>query len=162
MSVSACGGPTPELSEGGGGPLLWLLGARRPAPVGALLLVALCVASCGSPPVIYGKVMKRVPSPNGSSTAMITRSDAGATTPYSYHVYIVSRADRWPAEVLRADHQQGLALRWDDEDNLTIHMDCGRIFTYLNFDDVIDRRHGSLLRTITVHLDNGGLCPGQR
>jgi len=58
---------------------------------------------------------------------------------------------------MRADHVRNVKLRWSDEKHLEINMDCGRIFKYTNFFDVMDS-NGKLLYVINARLTNTSLC----
>ena len=80
----------------------------------------------------------------------------GATVSEVFSARILQR-EKKPIEVMRADHVRNVKLRWSDEKNLEINMDCGRIFKYTNFFDVMDR-NGKLLYAINVRLTNTSLC----
>ena len=96
------------------------------------------------------------PSPDAALQAVVVTENFGATVSQVYSARILQR-DKEPVEVMRADHVRNVTLRWSDEKNLEINMDCGRIFRYTNFFDVIDR-NGKLLHGINVRLTNTSLC----
>jgi hypothetical protein len=60
-------------------------------------------------------------------------------------------------EIYRADRVQGLKLRWIDSRHLELDMDCGRIFHYSNFFDVLDKS-GSKMYRINITLRSSALC----
>ena len=97
-----------------------------------------------------------VPSPDAALQAVVMTENFGATVSEVFSARILQR-DKKPIEVMRADHVRNVKLRWRDEKNLEINMDCGRIFKYTNFFDVIDR-NCKLLYAINVRLTNTSLC----
>jgi hypothetical protein len=56
-----------------------------------LLLVAVCVTSCGIP--VDGKILDRVPSSDSRFEAVLLTKDGGATTSTACHVAVVRRSD---------------------------------------------------------------------
>ena len=96
------------------------------------------------------------PSSDAALQAVVVTEGFGATVSEVYSVRILQR-DKKPEEIMRADHVRNVKLRWSDEKHLEINMDCGRIFKYTNFFDVMDS-NGKLLYAINVRLTNTLLC----
>jgi hypothetical protein len=95
-------------------------------------------------------------SSDAALQAVVVTEGFGATVSEVYSVRILQRGKK-PEEVMRADHVRNVTLRWSDEKHLEINMDCGRIFKYTNFFDVMDS-NGKLLYAINVRLTNTSLC----
>jgi hypothetical protein len=95
-------------------------------------------------------------SANGSVEASIVIEGFGATVPEVYSIRI-RQGDNESGEIMKADHVQNLTVRWKDDKNLEINLDCGRIFQFTNFFDVIDKG-GSLIYGINIRLLNTSLC----
>ena len=95
-------------------------------------------------------------SSDAALQAVVVTEGFGATVSEVYSVRILQRGKK-PEEVMRADHVRNVMLRWNDEKHLEINMDCGRIFKYTNFFDVMDS-NGKLLYAINVRLTNTSLC----
>ena len=68
---------------------------------------------------------------------MLARTNAHATVPYVYRVYVVARGKSTPREqdweVFRADHVEGVSLAWPRVGLLEIRYDQARIFHFTNF-----------------------------
>lgn len=125
-------------------------------------LISSVMAGCTGHTRLSGDVIQKLPAPKGDVTAIETRYDGGATVPFSYSVYISWPGDKSrPYKVFVADHQSGLRVKWANDTTLVISMECGRIFKYSNFADIIDYRGGALKKVITIklHVATGGLCP---
>jgi hypothetical protein len=126
-------------------------------------LIFLCISlalvtSCGysGDAGEIGDVIKSVHNSSGI-VATITRSGGGATTGFAYHVYVGARSSASHFnEILLADKIQNLTASWNN-DKLTIKMECGRIFRYTNFVDLLNE-NGRLYREITVELIDPNVC----
>src|SRR5205814_8558867 len=117
----------------------------RGLSVAALLLAC----SCGRSLEVVGDVVAKSVRPNHAGQIVISRYNGGATVAYGYHVYVVDRFGV-PDEVLVADHVKGLRARWSGNNHIVISMACGRVFSYTNFANSIDRRTGELLEVTAV------------
>lgn len=93
--------------------LLWLLSAM--------------LLGCGGIP--RGEEVARVPSPNGRMEAIVTESNGGATTSFSYNVYVASAGSprpQWGGPVVklygafRNEGSYGVNLKWSGDGKLTV------------------------------------------
>ena len=89
----------------------------------------------------------RVSSPNGIFDALIVEGNGGATTGYSYYVYVVKSGTVFEGKsnvfdikraTLIADHIEDLKLAWSGKDVLDITYKSARIFHFTNFEEVTD------------------------
>ncbi|MHB1056517.1 MAG: hypothetical protein ACYC0F_01370 [Rhodanobacter sp.] len=120
-----------------------------------LMIAALLVTSCNS----HDQPEDILRTVHGDSNvyAIVTRSGEGATTDFAYHVYVgKSKKFNKKNEILLADNLKGLDLFWDNS-HLTIKMDCGRVFRYRNFFDILDES-GQLSKEISINLAVPGPC----
>lgn len=99
----------------------------------ALALVALSVLFVGCSRVALGEQVAVATSPDGSIDAIVTESSAGATTSYSYNVYLARRGSprsEWGPRIVslyaavRNDHAYGVNVKWTGED--TVVVECFR------------------------------------
>lgn len=130
---------------------------RKIAP--GFLIAAALLAGCDHSLTDNGQdqaVKYSARSPNGVVKASLVTEGFGATVPDVYSVRL-RPGDRDAEEVIRADHVQNLTLHWKDDKHLEINMDCGRIFRFTNFVDVLDK-NAQLQYVIDVRLLNTSLC----
>jgi len=92
-----------------------------------LWFVSGILLGCGGVP--RGEEVARVPSPNGRVEAILTESNAGATTSFSYNIYVASAGSRRPEWVgpvaklygaIRNEGAYGVNLRWSEEGRLAV------------------------------------------
>ncbi|MGA9794153.1 MAG: lipoprotein [Rhizomicrobium sp.] len=119
-----------------------------------LSLSAVILSGCGQKGM-SGDVLAESKRADGNVRAIVTRYDGGATVSFVYRVYIQDGSGE-ANEVLRADHVVGLSTIWSG-DILQIAMQCGRIFSFSNFSDVLDGS-GNLKEVIPIKLQVNGLC----
>lgn len=116
-------------------------------------VAAILLSSCDAFGVdMQGKVVKKVVGPNGGATALVTRKGGPATVAYSYRVYLEGPDSRSLSNVFLAYKINRLSLVWKGQGTLVIRLQCGQVFKYKNFYDVIDYTTGNLIRRITVKL----------
>jgi hypothetical protein len=93
--------------------LLWLLSAM--------------LLGCGGIP--RGEEVARVPSPNGRMEAIVTEYNGGATTAFSYNVYVTSAGSprsEWGRPVaklygaIRNENSSGVNPKWSGDGKLTV------------------------------------------
>lgn len=121
-----------------------LLGrALRPLAIGMVV----STLSLGSACLNLGGVweyeeIERVSSPDGVVDAVLVRGDGGATTSFSYSVFLVPAATSFDQTaplfehdrgLFVADHQEGLELVWRKPKFLEIRFAKARIFQFSNF-----------------------------
>jgi hypothetical protein len=81
------------------------------------------------PPVRFEELIRQV-NPGNTLDAFVVRSDAGATTDFGYQVYIASHGDQsGKVLVCRAYHGKIAALKWLNENHLSIHLDGAEILS---------------------------------
>ncbi len=100
-----------------------------------LLIVAFVLWSCSIFAPCNEEIIKRVESPDGRVEAVIVKSDCGATTSYTYGVYIVVKGGTHNENdlVFKADHQSELNIIWNKAKLLEINYKQARIFQFTNF-----------------------------
>jgi hypothetical protein len=93
-------------------------------------ILTVCLAGCAN----YEE-LSRIPSPDRLVEALVVRVDGGATTGFSYRVYVVPTggARQDADEVLLVDCVKNLRAEWRDARQLEIHFDEARIFRFINF-----------------------------
>jgi len=111
------------------------------------------LSGCGN---TEGEVAYSATSPDGRVQAQLVSEGFGATVAEVSSVRLKA-GSRDAGEVYRADHVRGLKLHWRDARNLDLEMDCGRVFHFSNFFDVLDE-DGKLLYGVNVWLRNSALC----
>ncbi len=95
--------------------------------------------------------------PGGGATAILTRTNEGATTSYGYRVYLQADEDGRIIEAFRADKTNAAPLIvWEEPDRLSISAPCGQIYRYSNFSVIPNASKG--WDKIYIALDNKGLC----
>jgi hypothetical protein len=79
--------------------------------------------------------VERVTSPDSVVDAVVVRLNGGATTPFSYMVYIVpvGGEPKGGTEVFTADHLVDRRIEWKERGLLEIHYRNARIFHFTNF-----------------------------
>jgi len=91
----------------------------------------LILAGCAS-----HRDVSRVASPDGKVEAVLDEVNGGATTSYSYALYLVPKgATKFPSKdmVFVADHIEDLHLEWAESKLLHIKYREARIFQFSNF-----------------------------
>jgi hypothetical protein len=79
--------------------------------------------------------IERITSPDSLVDAVLIGRNGGATTSYSYTLYLVP-SGKEPIknrEVFRANHTTGLSIHWINPTNLEIAFDESQIFHFTNF-----------------------------
>ena len=81
------------------------------------------------------KELLRISSPDAKVDAVLMRGDCGATTPYSYGVYIIPKGEKIKKSYLifSADHVEGESVQWIAPKLLEIKYRQARIFEFTNF-----------------------------
>ena len=100
-----------------------------------LTAILILACSCTRP---IGKEVLRAPSPDNRVDAVLMEVNGGATTSYSYNLYIVPSGDNVDGSdypVLTADHIKGQKIHWPAPRTLEIQYDQARIFHFENFWD---------------------------
>ncbi len=85
--------------------------------------------------IVVRDEMIRINSPDSRVDAVLIRVNTGATTSYSYAVYIVPaghQVDR-KEELFRADNVDDLEIHWKQPQLLSIRYKKARIFHFSNF-----------------------------
>lgn len=105
--------------------------------IGGMLVTATIIVLAGcdiSNQNVIGDQLSKVRSPNRKAIAVVTRANPGnATTPFVYRVYIMANQhNKNPLVVLKVSKTIGLNVKWKNSTNLTISMECGEIFSYMN------------------------------
>jgi hypothetical protein len=82
----------------------------------------------------------RVTSPDNRVDAVLLRINCGATTDYSYKIYIVPKASstKKTNPIFVADKLDGELVKWSSTKNLLINYRQARIFNFTNFWHVRD------------------------
>jgi hypothetical protein len=97
---------------------------------------------CGGIPIALFEISRtesyRVKSPDGEVDAVLIESDAGATIPVSYHLFILpkgasSKELSFDRSQLLADKVQDLRITWIENKILQIDCKSARIFRFSNF-----------------------------
>lgn len=97
--------------------------------------------SCSTFSPCEDEELLRITSPNNKVDAVMIRTNCGATTAYSYRIYLVYRGERvpkgWLIEksglVFVADHVEGESIQWIAPKLLEIRYSQARIFKFKNF-----------------------------
>jgi uridine phosphorylase len=103
------------------------------------IVVGSCaLAACANEATLLSQdEVARSTSPDSLVDAVIVRSNAGATTPFVYRVYVVPAGQDIPRqegyENFRADKVEDLSLRWKSAGALDIEYKAARIFHFSNF-----------------------------
>jgi hypothetical protein len=110
--------------------------------IGRLLLTLSVLWGCS----VDRQEIKRVRSPDERVEAVLIQTNAGATTAFSYEVFLVptGATPKKGNELFRADQIINLELRWRQPKSLEIAYEQGRIFHFSNFwnsQDVDNFRH---------------------
>ncbi|WP_345552489.1 hypothetical protein [Microbulbifer aestuariivivens] len=93
-----------------------------------LLLNGCDSSKCGS------EIVSRELSPDKRVEAVVSKVNCGATTDYSFKVYIVpTGSDSLGNQVFLSDHTVGLRTSWIKKQRLSITYEKARIFEYTNF-----------------------------
>jgi hypothetical protein len=132
----------------------------KPFLIATVALVLIVTSACGN---IAGEwhyeEMQRVKSPDGIVDAVLVRGAGGATTGFSFSVFLVpsgiafnEKASAFENDraVFRTDHHDGLQLVWQKAMFLEIRFAKARIFHFSNFwhsPDVQNYRY-----VVEVHL----------
>jgi len=118
----------------------------------SIVMCVYCICGCSvGDRSIQGDVLQNVPSPDASANAVLTKSANGATVSFVYRLYLQDRVTGKVAEVLRADRIGAVNIEWKGNQLVSVELSCGRIFTYQNFVDILDK-DGALHRSISVAL----------
>ncbi|MFT7337232.1 MAG: hypothetical protein ACI92B_000553 [Marinobacter maritimus] len=105
-----------------------------------LLTVVLMFSGCGGSNLCITQEIDRRPSPDDLVEAVLLKSDCGATTDYSYRVYIVPVGGE-PTEkhlIFLADKVEKINVSWLDQRELKIAYDNARIFQFRNFSQPLE------------------------
>lgn len=101
----------------------------------SMLLVFLFLSGCGKNDLCVGDEVSRVSSPDNRVDAVLTRGNCGATTSYSYRVYLVN-VGKTPNEndmVFLSDNAESISVTWQTSKKLLIYYGEARIFKFRNF-----------------------------
>lgn len=89
---------------------------------------------CGKDPLCSNQEVARQSSPDEIVDAMVLKTDCGATTSYSYRVFITPRGESPISdEIFLADKVENLNIFWISPKSLLITYTGARIFTFKNF-----------------------------
>jgi hypothetical protein len=124
--------------------------------IAALLLLPSCTPT---PPT--GDEIARIPSPDRVVDAVVTKWSGDATVGFVHRVFLVPHgaAVTPGGESLRADHVEGLAVRWESPDHVILTLDEARVFHFSNFWNA--REVENFRRTIALDLVRAGGPPPQ-
>lgn len=100
-----------------------------------LTSVVLFIASCSQSNLCGSDEQFRVKSVNNDFESVVIKENCGATTSFSYKVFIVKRGESVEEsnEVFLADHVEGLDVSWVSATSLLITYEQARIFFFKNF-----------------------------
>lgn len=90
---------------------------------------------CGKKDLCVGDEIFRVSSPDNRVDAVVTKGNCGATTSYSYRVYVV-QAGKTPIEsdmIFLADRAESVSATWLAPKKLLLSYKEARIFKFTNF-----------------------------
>jgi hypothetical protein len=98
-------------------------------------------------------------SPNGLYDAVILQGNCGATTSYSYKIYIIKKVKKLKNEHLKfevfiSDHVENLKISWESSKKLLITYDEARIFKYRNFYYIKDNINNNLTEFYISEIKN--------
>jgi hypothetical protein len=112
----------------------WAVTAALGLVVAAVIGGYLVMVSALSSPVAREELL-RVKSPDARVEAVLVRTNAGATTPYGFKVFIVPAGGRWEPghENFAADHVEKLATSWQQDRLLVVEYREARIYRFSNF-----------------------------
>lgn len=130
---------------------------NKPLQMLLFAILLLGFTACGARMATEGDIVNTTISPDPTISALTTRFGGNATAAWVDRVYLQS-AGADARELLRADKAQDINVSWSGAETLVIAMKCGRVFSFQNFHDVLDK-NGKLKKRITVMLNIGGLCP---
>lgn len=100
-----------------------------------------------------------VDRPDGRASAIVERTNAGATVSFSYSVYVREKGSKAePQEVLRMDKGDVPKVVWLEDGSLSIAAPCGQIYYFTNFSTL--RAAEIDFEKVPVKLQNAGLCAG--
>lgn len=97
-----------------------------------LFLAVLTINGCD---LIETIEISRLKSPDSMVEAVLIRTNAGATTSYGYHLYIIpfGKKIKNEYEVFRADRVDSLDIYWKENNFLEIKFKKAQIFNFKNF-----------------------------
>ena len=109
------------------------IGMRIPNILKLFACLMTCVALCSCSDGVSRTEVWRKSSPNGNLEAVLTSSDAGATTDVVYALYIVPKGGSTSSDSIVVDVDQmseprDLRVEWLAEDLLSVHSDYIRVF----------------------------------
>lgn len=108
---------------------------------------------------IAGNEVVRTVSPDGRVTTVLLQEGFGATLAPVSSVKMVFNGRT--SEVYRADSVRDLKIRWRDSSNIEVISECGRIFSFTNFFDLVGEK-GAAVGRVNVRLVNSLLCSSNR
>ncbi len=85
-----------------------------PRRIVALVIFLFVFSGCGKFAPCSEKELLRITSPDGKVDAVLVKGDCGATTSYSYDIFIVPRGEstKKTKAVFKADHVKNESLQW--------------------------------------------------
>lgn len=95
----------------------------------------IALAGCGKNDLCVGDEISRASSPDKRVDAIVTKGNCGATTSYSYRIFVV-QAGKTPVEsdmVFLADKAESVSVSWQVPKKLMISYKEARIFKFTNF-----------------------------
>lgn len=99
------------------------------------LLAILVLVGCEKNDLCVGEEISRITSPDKEVDAVVMKGNCGATTSYSYRIYVV-QAGRTPVEhdmIFLADKAEDVRVSWQAQRKLLISYQEARIFKFTNF-----------------------------
>jgi hypothetical protein len=107
----------------------------------AIMFFIFLLSGCSAFSLCEDKELLRITSPNNKIDAVMIRRNCGATTAYSYRIYLVYRGERVPKGwineksglIFVADHVEGESIQWIESNLLEIKYKRARIFEFKNF-----------------------------
>lgn len=118
----------------------------------ALLVLALTSSSCEKLSPCDEEEIARRSSQDEMVDAIVVRNNCGATSGYSYKVYVARHGDRSLAEtdvVFLSDQTTGLEISWIAPKTLRITYEGARIFKFTNFWQSADVENFRYVVTVT-------------
>lgn len=100
---------------------------------------------------LYSKEIQSLPA-----EVVMTREGGGATTSNVFRVYVVSTDIGRRKIVFLADRVEDIRV-YSVDGEIRISMECGRIFEYANFADIMNAEGGLVMR-VPILLEGGDIC----
>lgn len=93
------------------------------------------MVGCGNETLCDHTELLRITSPDNKVDAVLMRINCGATTAYSYKIYITPKGKSAEKSnpIFIADQLEGEIIEWYTSKHLTIRYKHARIFTFTNF-----------------------------